>query len=121
MNSAPRRLGLPGLISVALLLATLSSCVVPDQPQTTTPSTNGLGLVAEVATYQMVAGQAGRLLVALLTADDRWLSFGSVGMRFSYLGDEAAMPSADVGLGDRTATFLAIPGSPEGQGRGRRP
>jgi hypothetical protein len=118
MRSAPRRLWLRALTCVALVLATLSSCAVPEQPTTTTPSTNGLGLVAEVATYQLVAGQAGRLLVALLTADDRWLSFGSVGMRFSYLGEEAATPSADVGPGDKTATFLAIPGSPEGQGQG---
>jgi hypothetical protein len=104
------------MTSIGLLVATLSSCATPGQPAATS-LTNGPGIVAEVATYQLVADQAGRLLVALLTADDRWLSFGSVRLGFSYLGDAAASPPAGVGVAGVTATFLAIPGSPEGLGR----
>jgi hypothetical protein len=92
-------------------------------PTTTTSSD---GIVAEVASYQLVVNQPGRLLVALLSADNRWLSFGSVGLSFRFLGDATgspsagsatAMPSSTAPLPDTTAHFLAIPGSPEGQGQ----
>jgi hypothetical protein len=90
------------------------------------PSPSGQGIVAEVVSYQLVANQPGRLLVALLTADNRWLSFGSIGVSFTYLGDAvetpskpppAAAPSSEVVAGDATAQFLPIPGSPQGEGR----
>jgi hypothetical protein len=100
-----------------LLAVTLSSCAAPAQSPVTTPSTNDQGIVAEVATFQLVADQPGRLLVALLTGDNRWLSFGSVAVSFSYLGDGAGTPSPNVVVGDTTAHFLPIPGSPEGNDR----
>src|SRR5258706_189445 len=92
-----------------------------------TSSMTGNSIVAEVASYQLVANQPGRLLVALLTADNRWVSFGSVGVSFAFLGDAVRSPSPgvvagttapDAVMGDSTAQFLAIPGSPEGIGRG---
>jgi hypothetical protein len=101
----------------ALLAVTLSSCAAPVQSPFTTPSAKDQGIVAEVATYQLVSEQPGRLLVALLTADNRWLSFGSVGVSFSYLGDGAGTPSPDVVARSETALFLPIPGSPVGDGR----
>jgi hypothetical protein len=84
----------------------------------TTPSANDQAIVAEVATFQLVADQPGRLLVALLTGDNRWLSFGSVGVSFSYLGDgtDTASP-ADINMSETTARFLAVPGTPEGEGQ----
>jgi hypothetical protein len=90
----------------------------------TTPSANAQGIVAEVASYQLVANRPGRLLIALLTADNRWLSFGAVGLSFSYLGtaresspDAVGSRAPDVAESDATAGFLPIPGSPEGTGR----
>ena len=120
VRSAPWRQRSGRIAFSTLLVVTLSSCAEPAQRPMTTPSPNDQGIVAEVATYQLVADQPGRLLVALLTADNRWLSFGSVGVSFSYLGDGAGTPSPDVGAGDMTAHFLPIPGSPEGM-VGRRP
>jgi hypothetical protein len=117
MRGAPRRRWSRRVTFIALLVATLSSCAAPGQGSVTTPSTKDLGIVAEVATYQLVAEQSGRLLVALLTADDRWLSFGSVGVSFDYIGDGSAAPVPDVVVGDTTAQFLPIPGSPEGGSR----
>jgi hypothetical protein len=112
-----RRRQRPGRTAfIALLVVTLSSCGGPAQSPTT-PSIGVQGIVAEVATFQLVVDQPGRLLVALITADNRWLSFGSVGVSFSYLGDGAGSPSPGVVAGDTTARFLAIPGSPEGDGR----
>jgi hypothetical protein len=101
----------------ALLAVALSSCAAPAQSPITKPSASGQGIVAEVATFQLVADQPGRLLVALIAADNRWLSFGSVGMSFTYLGDEAGTPPPDVVVGDATSQFLPIPGSPEGNGQ----
>jgi hypothetical protein len=86
------------------------------------PSATGHGIVAEVATYQLVANQPGRLLVAILTGDNLWLSFGSVDVSFSYLGDAAGTPPPEAAaaartVADATAQFLPIPGSPEGGDR----
>jgi hypothetical protein len=115
--SARRRQRSSRIVFMTLLVVTLLSCARPAQSPVTTPSTSGQGIVAEVATYQLVANQPGRLLVALLSGDNRWLSFGSVAVSFSYLGDEAGTPSPDVVASDTTAHFLPIPGSPEGDGR----
>jgi hypothetical protein len=109
---------------VVLLVATISSCAGAAQSTRTTPTANPQGIVAEVGSYQLVADQPGRLLIALLNADNRWLSFGAVSVSFSYLGtaggsspDAAGSPSPDVAMADATADFLPIPGSPEGPGR----
>lgn len=80
------------------------------------PSPTGPGIIAEVASYEMVAGQSGRLLVALLAADNRWLSFGSVPVRFEYLGSGGASAEPATVPEPTTAVFLPIPGSPEGIG-----
>lgn len=117
VRSVPRRQRSGRIAFIVLLVGTLSSCVAPSQRPTTMPSPNDQGIVAEVATYQLVADQPGRLLVALLTADNRWLSFGRVGVSFSYLGNGPGTPSPGVVAGDTTAHFLPIPGSPEGEGR----
>jgi hypothetical protein len=110
----------------ALLALTASSCAAQAQSPITSPSGGDRDIVAEVVSYQLVAEQPGRLLVALLTADNRWLSFGSVAVSFSYVGTAAgtpspgiavAGPSSGVAMADTTAQFLAIPGSPEGDGR----
>jgi hypothetical protein len=125
MKDQLRRLG-SGLIAfIALVSVPTSSCAAPAQNPVTTASGGNPGIVAEVATYQLVANQPGRLLVAFLAADNRWLSFGSVGMSFGFLGDATGAPSQgvfaatqplDAVMADSTAQFLAIPGSPEGQG-----
>jgi hypothetical protein len=115
--SARRRLRSGRSHYIALLVVILSSCAAPAQHAVTTASTNDQGIVAEIASYQLVANQSGRLLVALLTADNQWLSFGSVGVSFSYLGGGAGTPSPDVVAADTIAQFLPIPGSPDGDGR----
>jgi hypothetical protein len=111
LTNVPRRQSPGRIVSIIMLVASLWGCAAPAQ------SPNGQGIVAEVASYQLVADQPGRLLVALLTADDRWVSFGGVGMSFSYLGDGAGTASTGAVMADTTAVFLPIPGSPEGDGR----
>lgn len=92
---------------VAALVAACSGAV--SQPATSNPQ----GIVAEVASYQLVADQPGRLLIALISGDNRWLSFGTVTASFEYLGDGRGTAAPGVSADPQTAHFLAIPGSPE--------
>lgn len=113
----PPRRWLGRLVRIASLGFAFLGCAAPTQTLTASPSAPAQQIVAEVASYQLVADQPGRLLVALLTGDDRWLSFGDVAVSFSYLGTQAQSPSPDIALSDTTARFLAIPGTPAGEGR----
>jgi len=117
MNRAPWRRWSDRMVFIGLVGVILTSCVPSGQGPATASATKDPGIVAEVATYQLVAGQSGRLLVALLSADDRWLSFGDVGVSFDYLGDAAESPAPEVVVGATTAQFLPIPGSPGSEGR----
>jgi hypothetical protein len=105
-----------GPIALVLLAAILGACGGTNGP---TPVTTiaGSAIVAEIASFQLVANQPGRLLIALVTGDNRWLSFGSVAVEFSYLGDGHASPPPTSVTGPATADYLAIPGSPEAAGR----
>jgi hypothetical protein len=103
--------------SVWLSVGLLSGCASPGPNAVASAATNPDGIVAEVVSYQVVADRPGRLLVALFAADQRWLSFGSVGASFHFLGDAAASPDPAVTAPDAVASFRAIPGSPTGDGR----
>ncbi|HVM12363.1 MAG TPA: hypothetical protein VM638_07810 [Actinomycetota bacterium] len=52
----------------------------------------GGGLVAQVASYEPLAGEDNRLIVGLLTEDNLFVSGGTATFRFSYLGEEGAAP-----------------------------
>jgi len=101
-------------IVVLLVLAACSSGAAGSPTVSAAPSASeeGSGIVAQVASYQLVADRPGRLIVALLAADNRWVSFGSVQLDFTYLGTKTATPPPGVGLGPATASFLPIPGTP---------
>jgi hypothetical protein len=80
------------------------------------PAASG-GIVSEVASYQLVVDRPGRLIVALLSADNRWLSFGAVQMSFAFLGDGKASPPPGIDVPSASATFLPVPGTHSGDGR----
>jgi hypothetical protein len=118
------RLKQPGQRAVACLAAALSvtvlsSCGAPEAGDSRPSAVPGAtsesgGIVAQVASYQLVAHHRTRLLVALLSNDNRWLSFGSVPMSFTFLGDGTASPAPGIQMPPKSATFLPIPGTPEG-------
>jgi hypothetical protein len=125
LRSSRRALGaLLGVLPGFLLGVLISGCATSAQSPVASPSGDPNGIVAEVATYQLVANQPGRLLVALVAADNRWLSFGDVEVSFGFLGAAAGSPSGSGGsasagalMADATARFLPIPGSPAGVDR----
>ena len=90
----------------------IAACAGP----ASSPAPTGTGIVAEVASYELVAGQPGRLLVALIATDNRWLSFGTVPVRYEYLGNGGTSPPPATVPPPAMAEYLAIPGSPEDVG-----
>lgn len=112
---ASRRLG------AILFLGLLVACGGPggQSPSSAgaTPTAGGSGIAVQVASYQLVANHPGRLVVAIIAADNRWVSFGSTLMSFTYLGTQSNASPTDVHLPPAEATFLPIPGTPDGAGR----
>ena len=74
-------------------------------------ASGGDALQATVASYDLAAGEPQRLIVGLQTGSQRFVSFGEVGMRFSYLGRKQASGPPRPGPTAR-GEFLPIPGSP---------
>lgn len=60
------------------------------------------------ASFEVVAGEPGRLLAGVTTPDNRFVSGGSARFAFSFLGEERA--GAPEPAGEVTAEFLPIPG-----------
>jgi hypothetical protein len=75
------------------------------------PESAGGGLVAEVASFDLAVGPASRFIVGVLTEDQRFVSYGSVMLRFTYEGrgerDARSQPGPT-----ETAEFISLPGSP---------
>ena len=78
----------------------------------TTGATKGASgdLAVEVASFDLAVGPPSRFIVGVLTPDHRVVGFGTVAMRFSFLGAGKAGSPQPVGA-PMAATFLAIPGS----------
>jgi hypothetical protein len=65
---------------------------------------------AEVASYDLAAGEKGRFMVGLFTGDELFVGYGEVAMNFSFLGEKDA--SGDPGPGpEATGRFLLVPGT----------
>lgn len=121
------RKSLPLLVVASFLLSAGCS---GGEPKTTesTPSTQSSAppkLEAQVASYDLVAGQPQRLLVGVVgVGDGRIVSGGDIEVFFAYLGENQGQPSATGTLGEpHSAAFQAIAGGtapPDGP-RLRRP
>jgi hypothetical protein len=91
--------------AVALAGAILASCTGGEDR-------SGPGLVATVASYDLAAGLESRFIVGLLTPDQRFVSGGSVDLRFFFLGEERAEGRPQL-VDEAPAGFLPLPESPE--------
>ena len=97
------------VLSVTALVA--SACGRSERAPSASKPSESDEIVAQVASYDLVAGRSGRFIVGVLAADrSRLVSFGSVGLRFSYLGTaKRRLDPAEPGPA-ATASFLPIPG-----------
>ena len=75
------------------------------------PTSSSDELIVQPASYELIAGEPGRFIAGLLTPDQLFVSYGTVEMRFFYLGTEEAPGTAEPGP-RATADFLQIEGDP---------
>jgi hypothetical protein len=102
-----RTLRLTALLAVVLVVA--ASCSGDgDAPQATTDPSKALH--AEVASYDLAAGDEARFTVGLFTGDELFVSFGTVELDFSYLGESGATGPPDPGP-SAVGSFLLVPGT----------
>ena len=81
------------------------------------PSTTAAeGVVAQVASYELVADREQRFIVGLFSNDAGMVSYGTAELTFSFLGPEGEPLDEPVAGPQATATFLPIPGSQAGGG-----
>jgi hypothetical protein len=95
-------------LSLALLLV-LAACGGGDSEGSSTSATKQ-DLVAEVASFDLAVGGPSRIIVGLLTGDQRFVVFGSAQFRFAYLGTKQENQAGEYGPPVQ-ARFLAIPGA----------
>lgn len=65
----------------------------------------------QVASYDLAVGAASRFLVGILTKDNRFVSFGSVTLRFAYCGTKSNPQQGPLGP-PVTGSFLPLPEEP---------
>ena len=103
------------IAAVTLAIALLSAACGKSADQPAVVKDGGKGpaseMAAQVASYELVAGRPGRFIVGLLAGDQsRLVAFGTVQLRFAYLGERGAAKPAGPESPAVTARFLPIPG-----------
>ncbi len=104
-----RRLGILAAFTALAVLA--AACGSGDTEDSSSTRPGDPGLVAQVASYDIVAGRSGRFIVGLLASDKtKLVAFGTVELAFSYLGTKEARLERPEPGPTVTASFLPIPG-----------
>jgi hypothetical protein len=96
--------------AVALVLLAVAAC----SPEEGGDGARPQSLQVFPASFDLAAGQPSRFLVGLTTPDNRFVSGGSVGLRFWFLGAERAAGEPQP-AGEASASFLPLPGEEEEQ------
>jgi len=97
------------VICAVMLSALVAACSSGGSTKSATSGKDALAV--EVASYDLAVGPPGRFIAGLLTADQRLIGFGTVAMRFDFLGTGKASGTPTPVGGSLTGTFLPIPGS----------
>ena len=98
----PRRLA----AATALLLVLAGACTGSDDSSRPNPD----DLAVQVANYDLATGRPSRVIVGLLTVDQRLLGYGTVDLRFSYVGTKERTEPQPFGPVVK-ASYLPIHGS----------
>ncbi|HEV8683020.1 MAG TPA: hypothetical protein VGS09_09655 [Actinomycetota bacterium] len=96
-------------IVIAAAAAVMVACSQGPETGDGNRSPEARGLIAQVASYDLVSGEENRLIVGLLTEENRLVVGGDVGFSFTFLGDEES-PSEGEPAGTATGEFLPLPG-----------
>lgn len=97
-------------VATAAVIAGLAACSSSDDTTTAAEPDDG-SIVAQVASYELVADRDQRFIVGMFDEELGMLSYGAIDLTFRYLG--TAQEQADEprpGL-STTATFVPVPGS----------
>ena len=94
-------------VCLVLLAALLAAC----SSGSGSSASGGTGdLVAETASYDLAVGPPSRFIEGLLAPDQRSIAYGTVELRFCFVGAKKATQPCRLGRTYR-ATFLPIPGT----------
>ena len=118
LPGAPRRLRPRRPLALALSLAfALAACGgdgegdgAPRPQGNSQPGGGGDGIVAAVASYDLAVGPPARFILGLFNDERGEVGYGSLELRFSYLGEKKAQGKPQPGP-EATASFLLLPGS----------
>ncbi len=99
---------------LALVLSAVAACSQTPSVESPSEQEPENVLHAEVASYDIAAGEPTRLIVGLFTGDELFVSYGTVDMAFSFLGDADAARPAEPGPTAR-GRFLLVPGTEIGR------
>lgn len=108
MLSARRRFA--GTVLAGVVAFSLAACSSGTDGNSDPSRRRSEDLIVQAANYELVAGEDSRFIAGLLTPDQMFVSFGTIEVRFSYLGTEAGEGTQQEGP-TVTARFLAIEGS----------
>lgn len=104
------------LLSVGSLLLTMAAGACSSSPGggaggTAQPTGGASSIAAEVASVDLYAGTPQRFLVGMISADNRFVTFGRVHFAFAYTGTAGAPTSPQPGP-EVDAAYVPTPGTP---------
>jgi hypothetical protein len=97
-------------VATAAVIAGLAACSSSDDTTTAAEPDDG-SIVAQVASYELVADRDQRFIVGMFDEELGMLSYGAIDLTFRYLGTaQEQVDEPRPGL-STTATFVPVPGS----------
>jgi len=97
------------MLCAVLLGGAVAACSSSGSKGSATGGKDALDI--QVASYDLAVGPPARFIAGVLTADQQLVGFGTVTMRFNYLGTGKAPGRPTRVGGPATATFLPVPGT----------
>lgn len=102
------------LLVLALLLLVAGACGddgSAGSSSSTTGSAAAGSLNAQVASYDLAAGPAGRFIVGIFDNDQGPVGYGTVDLRFAFVGEKQATGTPQLGP-SASGRYIPVPGSP---------